>query len=209
MEDLYASPPTSDDEQSVPPLLPPSNTATPIAPLPSVTPTTNNIEKEEEETCVICLDPMIPSSIPITLPCKHRGHYNCLMGVVNKLCPLCRHPIPKHLYKKVEIDYDPLQGHERWLWGSRDGATWYYYLAEHDKLLEEGYQTYLLACSRDPQETRKNNEVKLLVRGSTYTINFVTMEQRAPSGVVRRVKRLRQYEEPEGIRGFAGAVPKE
>src|ERR1019366_6043935 len=99
-------------------------------------------EVEEVEKCCICLELLSKNSIPITLPCKHRGHHNCLMGVTNKLCPLCRSPIPDTMRKDVVVEEDPLEGKEPPLWEyeSRDGTGWWQYLPSHSDTIEEVYQ---------------------------------------------------------------------
>lgn len=183
MAQLYSSPSNSDEED---------NTA--------------NDTPSKEDDCCICLQPLDKPSIPITLPCKHSGHYNCLMGVRNGLCPLCRSPIPKNLAKKVEIDYDPQEGQNMplWLYGSRDNTTWWYFQAEHSEIMEAGYQKYE-ESNHNPQHT----EIQLLIRGQLYVINFSRMKQKSPNGVERTIKRRKPHEEPEGIRGIAGAVPKD
>jgi hypothetical protein len=158
------------------------------------------------EDCVICMDPLTPNTIPVALPCKHVAHHNCLLGVRNKLCPICRAPIPADLFHHVVISDDPFEGKEPplWMYASRDGVTWWYYLPAHSEELEAEYQ-HVRALRRPPPSA----EVVLTVQGKHYAVDVVKFQQRSPDGATRRVKRRERTQEPEGIRGVAGAVPKQ
>jgi Ring finger domain/WWE domain len=158
------------------------------------------------EDCVICTDPMLANTIPVRLPCGHSAHRNCLLGVRNKLCPLCRAPIPVELFHHVEVEDDPFEGGEPplWMYASRDGVTWWYYLPAHSELLEAEYQRVRALRRRPPSA-----EVVLTVQGKHYAVDVVGFEQRAPDGATHKVKRRERTQEPEGIRGVAGAVPKQ
>ena len=158
------------------------------------------------ETCCICLSELKKDTIPIVLPCGHPGHHNCLMGVENKLCPLCRAPIPASLRKRVIVEDDPLEGKEPPLWQyqSRDGRAWWQYLPEHSAAIEEQYQA-LLGGARG----RAATIVHLTIQGKQYQIDLRNMVQVSPEGHSRTIMRREPTDEPENIKGLAGAVPKQ
>jgi len=45
---------------------------------------------------------MIPKDIP-KLNCGHKFHLKCLKNVIDKICPLCRKPIPYGKPKKITM----------------------------------------------------------------------------------------------------------
>ena len=92
-------------------------------------------KKDEENICYICMDVL---DLPYKLPCKHEGHYNCLMGVQNRLCPLCRAPIPREITKKAEIDIDVLKDVDKllWMYKARSGRGWWFFEANISKDIE-------------------------------------------------------------------------
>ena len=53
----------------------------------------NNIEEQENETCSICLTPLLENRE--ILSCAHHFHYNCISRwlIQNNSCPICRHPV--------------------------------------------------------------------------------------------------------------------
>jgi len=169
---------------------------------PERTPETTQAE-EKIEQCCICTDPLSKDSIPVTLPCGHRGHHNCLMGIQNKLCPLCRGPIPDTLEKRVYLEEDPLDGKEPPLWEyeSRDGVSWWQYLPAHSSTIEEKYQAWKSSSRASP------SLVELTVRGKIYKLDFRVMKQSSPEGYTRSIRRREPTRDPENIKGIAGAVP--
>lgn len=46
---------------------------------------------EQNEECSICYDSTEPKLHQV-LPCKHSFHFNCLVQMKKRECPLCRHP---------------------------------------------------------------------------------------------------------------------
>jgi hypothetical protein len=149
------------------------------------------------EDCCICTCPLVPSSIPIVLPCTHSGHYNCLMGVVNGLCPLCRAPIPRELKRRVYIAEDPYRGREPplWIYASRDNRTWWYFDVDVADEIEAACEARLPS-------------LKVSIRGQLYTVDLRRMVQVSPDGATRAIRRRDPHRDPEGIKGFAGAVPR-
>lgn len=137
-------------------------------------------KKKEEITCVICYEEL---TIPFSLPCKHEAHYNCLMGIQNRLCPFCREPIPKELYKKAQVDIDVLKEADKllWMYKARSGRGWWFFEPNIDIDIEKAYQEYLL-------DNRKK-EVKYIIRGGSYKIDFSTMKQKSPDNIERDVYR--------------------
>lgn len=137
-------------------------------------------DEDEEEVCPICLE--VPE-LPFSLPCGHKGHYNCFMGIQNSSCPLCRASIPKELYRKAEIDKDIFKETEKllWLYKTRSGAGWWFFDADIAKEIEDSYQLYL--------KDKEKKQINYIVRGKIYTIDFTSMIQTSPQGAKRDVYR--------------------
>lgn len=161
--------------------------------------TDSSNEETVKEQCFICFDDL---HIPFELPCKHKAHYNCLMGVVNKLCPLCRNPIPKELYKKAEVNTDVLKDADKllWMYKARSGRGWWFFDPNIAFDIEKAYQEFL--------EDRDKKETTYTVRGHKYTINFVTMVQTSHVEVKREVYRRSSDNDRRDIKvlGVGGLV---
>lgn len=175
----------------------------------------HSIEIDEEEDfedderdneiniCCICLLPLTKESLPVTLSCKHIGHYNCFMGIRNHLCPLCRAPIPKELSKKAEIEADlaELTEDTKWLYKAKSKDAWWYFESGIAKQLEEGYQIY--------KNDRNKKTVDIIIRGYEYTVDFSTMKQSSSIGNSRDIKRLKKNDSRIDILGVGGMTIKE
>lgn len=63
-------------------------------------------QDEKEETCQVCLDPMVMGDLIVALPCQHCFHPSCADGLVihqHIACPLCRESIPVDVRQKNKI----------------------------------------------------------------------------------------------------------
>lgn len=165
---------------------------------------TKDAKYEEKSTinkCCVCLSNITLSSLPIELPCKHIGHYNCFMGIKNHLCPICRREIPKLLATKAELNAnnEDLYKNLRWLYSGKLSNSWWYFEELLNNEIEEAYQIYL--------KDKNKNITKILIRGYDYTIDFITMKQKSGIGKLREIKRL---EEPGklNILGIGGLTIK-
>jgi hypothetical protein len=61
------------------------------------------LEKDLEEECHLCLEPMKKGNLVITLPCRHLFHSPCVDDLVihqHIVCPLCRKSIPLEASEK-------------------------------------------------------------------------------------------------------------
>jgi hypothetical protein len=169
----------------------------------------NSIAKEVEECC-ICTENLEITTIPLKLPCGHIAHHDCLMGVVNGLCPLCRAPIPLEYRKRIVVVEDVFDGKDPplWMYMSRDNQMWWYYRPDHAKVIEEAYRKMRLVIDAGGRVGAQESTVSLTIHGKQYTIDMVAMIQRSNDGAMRNVKRREPTDEPENIKGVAGAVPK-
>ena len=54
------------------------------------------------QTCDVCYDLL---QYPVNLPCSHIFCFLCIKGAYfnNKLCPMCRAPIPDHIIKRPQV----------------------------------------------------------------------------------------------------------
>lgn len=150
----------------------------------------------DDLVCGICLD---KPYIPYTLPCKHTFCYLDLKQAAETggmLCPLCRAKIPSFILEEAEISDEVVALEEKagkWLYSGRMNG-WWFYDPETDKIIETSYKTF------------KNGGVPTVIidiLGRAYTIDFNNMEQRAPGGMIRRIKRA-ENAKGEIIKGLAG-----
>lgn len=138
---------------------------------------------DDIDICPICRDPLTKEKLTINLPCKHSCHYNCVMGVRNHTCPICRHPIPKSLSRKaiLEGNLSDFVKESKWLYKAKTQNKWWYFEEDIGKELEEEYQKYT--------KDKTHHEIKIVIRGYQYTINFNTMTQSSEIGNTRDIKR--------------------
>lgn len=62
-------------------------------------------QDEQEETCHVCLEPMVKGDLIVALPCRHCFHPSCADGMVihqHIACPLCRESIPVDVRPKIK-----------------------------------------------------------------------------------------------------------
>lgn len=119
------------------------------------------------QTCDVCYDLL---QYPVNLPCSHIFCFLCIKGAYfnNKLCPMCRAPIPDHIIKRPQVTKtsdsknssrssrsDSLRSNSKktekadessifWCYESRrENKTWWKYDARTCTELETFYQQYL------------------------------------------------------------------
>ena len=135
-----------------------------------------------EDLCSICYEKM---RYPVTLTCGHKYCFICIKSVkeTTGCCPLCRQDIDIDL-DKLSI-YDVVNTTEKifpcikWLYGSRDGKSWWYYDDNINNIIEENYKKWM---------TNKERPEQFNVGHRMYDIDFDKMEQLGQYGV-RKMKR--------------------
>ncbi|GAB2283149.1 hypothetical protein Dimus_017678 [Dionaea muscipula] len=87
-EDEYYYPPV-DDQMDVDEVLEPASKEA-VERLVKVT------AKEDQGTCVVCLEDFVLGSCLVMLPCSHAYHADCIVKWLEKksYCPLCRYKLP-------------------------------------------------------------------------------------------------------------------
>jgi hypothetical protein len=166
---------------------------------------------DKDESCCVCLEPLETSRLPVKLSCRHWLHYNCALGVANRLCPLCRTPIPRSLRQGLELDADPFEGQEPPLWeyeARGPGSLTWQYEPEHSREIEVVYQRVLVIRAAGRVPSQAESTLALVIRGQQYVVDVVAMQQRSPSGATRAVRRREPGSDPERVKGVAGATPK-
>lgn len=75
---------------------PPPASAAAMRSLPKIKVTAYDVEKNETNECVICLDELIIGEPATRIHCGHLFHEDCIKGWLKKsnLCPVCRYELP-------------------------------------------------------------------------------------------------------------------
>jgi E3 ubiquitin-protein ligase RNF146 len=163
---------------------------------------TDNIIKDDEDICVICIDKPVN---PFTLPCKHFFCYMCIKRVTSDLkpCPSCNAIIPEFVLEKAKVSNEIIKLEEissKWLYSGRNSG-WWYYSKEYDEIIEESWNKYKNLA--EPGVTKSYVNINIL--GRNYKIDFYSMTQIANSGEIRSIKRIDQSEEENIIvKGITG-----
>ena len=112
------------------------------------------------QTCDVCYDFL---QYPVNLPCSHTFCFLCIKGAYfnNKLCPMCRSPIPDHIIKRPQVQQSTNKKSQTinstapssssssssqiyWCYESRrEQKTWWKYDKRTSIELENLYQKYL------------------------------------------------------------------
>ena len=145
------------------------------------------LEKEEEETCAICLD-IIESSQGVPLSCGHRYHETCLIPWLqkgNRSCPTCRNKPPRERLGDDDSDEDGYsRGYESGYTNDEDDESG----TSHQQLHDEWNQTWDAWV-----ETLRESES--LKRKAVSKAKALVVRKRVDSGERREAQRLvRQHQ---------------
>lgn len=171
------------------------------------------------QTCDVCYDFL---QYPVNLPCSHTFCFLCIKGAYfnNKLCPMCRSPIPDHIIKRPQVQQSTNKKSQTinssssssvqpnhlytnnkvyWCYESRrEQKTWWKYDNRTSIALEELYQKYLT----DIDQTFHD----LQIAGEIYEIDFSTKRQyrKNHTGKKRLIIRSSELGPADVIVGTAG-----
>lgn len=145
--------------------------------------------------CSICLD---SPNLPFTLECNHTFCYLCIKRAYissNKLCPLCRHPIPREIYEHAKLQKELHHSNNtiKWLYKGRQSGWW-----EYDNITSELIE-----------DAYNSNKQLILVNilGSPYIIDLRKWKQilTITPFTERQIKRVDTSNElAKNIKGIAG-----
>jgi len=179
------------------------------------------------QTCDVCYDLL---QYPVNLPCSHIFCFLCIKGAYfnNKLCPMCRAPIPDHVIKRPQVkkstsnstianstsrsDSSRSNSYSTrskkaendkpsifWCYESRrENKTWWKYDARTCTELETFYQQYLTDIDKTFHD--------LQIAGEMYEIDLSTKRQyrKNHSGKRRLIIRSSELSPADVIVGTAG-----
>lgn len=158
----------------------------------------NNVKMVE--SCCICMEDLLPDSLPFSLDCNHILCYMCAHDLIrtnNILCPLCRSPIDKNKIKYPKIDEKAIEGLPcpEWSYKTRRSNEYWFFTPKDAKEVEKGYETWKKGGS---------STYSFQIKGITITIDYVNMLQTSSNGTIREIKRVKDSEEDIPITGIAG-----
>lgn len=155
-----------------------------------------------QEICSICLEELTNIRIPVKLPCNHRSCYNCICGVKENKCPLCRANIPPNFLKDYKTSENVFDGKSQplWMYESRDSVTFWYFQMDQSEEIEEAYQKFI--------KKEQKEDLYLTIRGQNYKIDFSKMIQISPMGISRIIKRRDEKNDIDMVKGVSGVLPK-
>lgn len=178
------------------------------------------------QTCDVCYDLL---QYPVNLPCSHIFCFLCIKGAYfnNKLCPMCRAPIPDHIIKRPQVKTSSKSSNSTvanssrssrsnslrssskkaendkpsvfWCYESkRENKTWWKYDARTCTELEAFYQQYLTDIDKTFHD--------LQIAGEMYEIDLSTKRQyrKNHSGKRRLIIRSSELSPDDVIVGTAG-----
>lgn len=158
------------------------------------------------QTCDVCYDLL---QYPVNLPCSHIFCFLCIKGAYfnNKLCPMCRAPIPDHVIKRPQVTKTSNSKKTEkadessifWCYESRrENKTWWKYDARTCTELETFYQQYLTDIDKTFHD--------LQIAGEMYEIDLSTKRQyrKNQTGKRRLIIRSSELSPADVIVGTAG-----
>lgn len=139
------------------------------------------------EQCRVCFE--VPK-FPVQLKCEHTFCFICAKFVKENTgcCPLCRDKITEQFNKFSISDLNaqtPIQNSYpciKWLFGSRDERSWWYYDDEVSMQIEHYYQNWNSQYSDSESSDESDSEIshelpKIYIGPREYTIDFGEMRQ--------------------------------
>ncbi|CAB3380217.1 Hypothetical predicted protein [Cloeon dipterum] len=157
---------------------------------------TNKIDKAEE--CAICL---MPSELPVRMPCSHEFCFTCAKGLMkgqNKSCALCRTPIPPNFITNPETfatgAVEAPIGKYSWFYKSRSG--WWAYAPRMQTEVEDAFQS-------------GKSTFECILYGQKYILDFIKSIQTFEVQKTQHIKRGLSKSSHLGVAGLRYTVPSE